>query len=76
MPKLNKKHLKVETDPYEACKNSHAIAILTEWDEFATYDWERIYHNMKKPAFVFDGRNLLDKDKLTKIGFVVYQIGK
>lgn len=73
---LNKKHLKVETDPYEACKNSHAIAILTEWDEFATYDWERIYHNMKKPAFVFDGRNLLDKDKLTKIGFVVYQIGK
>ena len=64
------------TDPYEVCKESHAIAILTEWDEFKTYDWQSIYNNMKKPAFVFDGRNIVDSEKLRKIGFKLYQIGK
>src|SRR5690606_20093441 len=47
--------------PYEALKDAHAVAIMTEWDEFKTYDWELIYDNMKKPAFIFDGRNILDK---------------
>lgn len=63
-------------DPYEACKDAHAIAILTEWDEFKTYDWQRIYDNMKKPAFVFDGRSVLDGEKLKEIGFVFHVIGK
>lgn len=72
----NRDKLYVADDPYEACKDSHAIAILTEWDEFKTYDWERIYNGMQKPAFVFDGRNLLDRDMLTEIGFVCYAIGK
>lgn len=63
-------------DPYEACKDSHAIAILTEWDEFIEYDWQRIYDNMMKPAFVFDGRNILDKQKLEEIGFNYYGIGR
>lgn len=62
--------------PYEACKNAHAIAVLTEWDEFKTYDWQKIYDNMLKPAFVFDGRNILDQKALEKIGFVVYMIGR
>jgi len=62
-------------DPYDACKNSHAIAILTEWDEFKEYDWKRIYDSMLKPAFVFDGRNLLDREKLTSIGFQYQAIG-
>ena len=48
---------------------------MTEWDEFKTYDWQKIYDNMPKPAFIFDGRSLLDKDKLEKIGFTVYTIG-
>ncbi|MFY8067796.1 MAG: UDP-glucose 6-dehydrogenase [Flavobacterium sp.] len=61
--------------PYEACKDAHAIAILTEWDEFKTYDWQKIYDNMLKPAFVFDGRNILDKDSLQKIGFIYQAIG-
>jgi len=61
--------------PYEACASAHAIAILTEWDEFKDYDWEHIYKNMQKPAFVFDGRNLLDGKKLTEIGFVYKSIG-
>ena len=72
----NHKLLKVENDPYQACRDSHAVAILTEWDEFKTYDWQRIYDNMKKPAFVFDGRNIVDLVKLNEIGFKVYQIGK
>lgn len=72
----NRSLLKVKNDPYEACKDSHAIAILTEWDEFKTYDWQRIYDNMLKPAFVFDGRGILDTKALKKIGFVCYQIGR
>ncbi|MFL9844969.1 UDP-glucose 6-dehydrogenase [Flavobacterium rhizosphaerae] len=72
----NKKGITVFADPYEACKDAHAIAILTEWDEFKEYDWQRIYDNMKKPAFVFDGRNLLDGEKLTSIGFVFQAIGR
>lgn len=72
----NAKGVTVFTDPYEAVKDAHAIAILTEWDEFKEYDWNRIYDNMKKPAFVFDGRNLLDGAKLKEIGFVFQAIGK
>ncbi|MDD2476332.1 MAG: nucleotide sugar dehydrogenase, partial [Dysgonamonadaceae bacterium] len=72
----NRNKLIVADDPYAACKDAHAIAILTEWDEFKTYDWKRIYKEMQKPAFVFDGRNLLDKEMLTEIGFVHYAIGK
>ena len=72
----NRKLLQVSNDPYEAAKDAHAIAILTDWDEFKTYDWEKIYFSMKKPAFIFDGRNILDKSFLNKIGFNAYTIGK
>jgi len=74
-PELNRKGIESFEDSYSACKNAHAIAILTEWDEFNTYDWQKIYDNMKKPAFVFDGRNILDRKKLTEIGFVYQCIG-
>ena len=72
----NRVLLQPQTDTYEACKDAHAIAVLTEWDEFKAYDWQRIYDNMMKPAFVFDGRNILDKKKLESIGFVYYGIGR
>ena len=72
----NKELLTVETDPYQACINAHAIAVITEWDEFKTYDWERIFSMMVKPAFIFDGRNLLDHSDLIRIGFKVKAIGK
>jgi len=71
----NRDLLKVEKDPYQASKNSHAIAVLTEWEEFKTYDWQKIYDNMNKPAFVFDGRGILDRQLLKEIGFVYYKIG-
>lgn len=63
-------------DPYTACEGAHAIALMTEWDEFRTYDYERIYASMAKPAFIFDGRNILDHARLRTIGFEVYAIGK
>lgn len=64
------------TDPYEACAGAHALLILTEWDEFKNYDYVKIYQSMVKPAFIFDGRNLLNHDKLRGIGFEVHAIGK
>jgi UDPglucose 6-dehydrogenase len=63
-------------DPYAAAEGAHAIAVLTEWDEFKKLDFERIHAAMVKPAFVFDGRNILDLTKLREIGFVARGIGK
>ena len=71
----NRKYLKVEEDAYKASKDAHAVAVMTEWDEFKDYDWQRIYDNMLKPAFIFDGRGILNGDKLEGIGFVYYKIG-
>jgi UDPglucose 6-dehydrogenase len=74
-PAENEKRITTFDNPYAACENAHAVAILTEWDEFKTYDWERIYDSMLKPAFIFDGRNLLDGEKMKAIGFVYQSIG-
>lgn len=59
----------------EACKEAHAVAILTEWDEFKELDWQVIYENMLKPAFLFDGRRILNKRAHKEIGFKFYSIG-
>ncbi len=64
------------TDPYEAVKGAHAIAVMTDWKSFQTLDYQRIYDAMEKPAFLFDGRNVLDHKALHKIGFNVYPVGK
>ena len=74
-PKLDESVI-TETDVYAACEGSHALCILTEWDEFKTLDYEKIYKSMAKPAFVFDGRNILDPKKLREIGYEVHSIGK
>jgi len=63
-------------EPYEAAKNAHAILLCTEWQQYAALDWQRIYDSMSKPALVFDGRNILDGEKLKKIGFDFIGIGK
>lgn len=65
-----------ETDPYAAARGAHAIAILTEWPQFAALDYQSIFDSMVKPAFVFDGRNILDHRGLHEMGFNVYAIGK
>jgi UDPglucose 6-dehydrogenase len=55
----------------EACKSAEAVVIATEWKEFKEIPWEEVYKTMNKPAFVFDGRLIVDAPKLTKIGFKV-----
>ena len=66
----------VQKDVKDAIKDAHALVVITEWDEFKEYDYSEIYSQMKKPAFIFDGRNILDHSKLTSIGFHVHGIGK
>jgi len=63
-------------DPYEAAEGSHAVAILTEWGLYRDLDYERIYASMVKPAFLFDGRNVADHQRLFEMGFNVFPIGK
>ena len=68
--------LTVCTDAYEACQDAHAVLILTEWDEFKALDFQRIHDSMQQPAFLFDGRNLLDLAALREVGFEASGIGK
>ncbi len=63
-------------DPYVAAEGAHAVALLTEWDAFKKLDYKRIYSGMQKPAFLFDGRNILDLEILREIGFEASGIGK
>jgi UDPglucose 6-dehydrogenase len=63
-------------DPYKAVSQCHAIAILTEWDLYRNIDYEKVFSKMKKPAFVFDGRNILNHKKLFDMGFNVYSVGR
>lgn len=72
----NRKGITVVNSAVEATEGAHAIAVLTEWDEFKTVDFESIYKQMLKPAFVFDGRNILQEEELTQLGFNLFQIGK
>lgn len=72
----NKDLLAVVGDPYDAARDAHGLAILTEWDEFKDLDWKKIKGSMKKPAFVFDGRKLLNRKQIESLGFVYYAIGE
>lgn len=63
-------------DCYQTAQDAHAIAVLTEWDEFRNLDFDRVIKAMHRPAFVFDGRNLLDRQQLDEVGFEVHSIGK
>ncbi|KAJ3615315.1 hypothetical protein NHX12_018883 [Muraenolepis orangiensis] len=68
----------VTKDPYDACQSAHALVICTEWDMFRELDYEKIYKQMLKPAFIFDGRRVLDHlhGELQNIGFQIETIGK
>ena len=69
-------NLIVAKNAEEAAHGAHALAVLTEWDQFKTLDFAKIYAGMHKPAFVFDGRNILPRAEMTKLGFRVFAIGK
>ena len=66
----------LEEDPYKACEGADAICILTEWELYKDLDYNKIYASMNKPAFLFDGRNIVNHQELYEIGFNVYPIGK
>ncbi|WP_375253548.1 UDP binding domain-containing protein, partial [Dokdonia donghaensis] len=72
----NRALVTVVNDPMEACDNAHAIAIMTEWDEFLGYDWKTIYDKMFKPAFIFDGRAIFAPSEMQNIGFDMFTIGR
>ncbi|GHC61339.1 UDP-glucose 6-dehydrogenase [Roseibacillus persicicus] len=69
-------NVKVVADPYQAAAGAHALATLTEWDEFRELDLPRVYDLMLKPAFFFDGRAILPLEALKKQGFEAFAIGK
>lgn len=71
-----KKQITVCKSAMDACIGAEGIVVATEWDEFKDLDWQAIYDSMQKPAFVFDGRLILDQRKLEKIGFQVRCIGR
>jgi len=60
----------------DACLDSNAIVLLTEWEEFMDLDFQKIYQSMEKPAYIFDGRNLLNLRELQEIGFRAFGIGQ
>lgn len=68
--------VEVHSCPYEAAKETHAIALCTEWDVFRDLNYEKIYSEMLKPPFIFDGRRILDDNKLRQVGFHVEVIGQ
>ena len=64
------------SDPYKAAKDADAVLVMTDWAEYPTLDWAKIYKSMRKPALVFDTRNCLDAVALRKLGFKVLNVGK
>ncbi|CAH1153451.1 unnamed protein product [Phaedon cochleariae] len=75
-PELVRKNVTVYQDAYSACEGCHAIVVCTEWDEFTNLDYDQIYQKMMKPAYIFDGRKILNHQQLMSIGFHVQTIGK
>ncbi len=70
-----RERVKVVSTAQEAAQEAHAVAVLTEWDEFRDLEWKTIYKNMLKPAFLFDGRRILERKTKEEIGFEFYSIG-
>ena len=72
---ISLKELEFIENPYEAARGAHGLALITEWSEYRSLDYQKIFDSMSKPAFIFDGRNHLDHQKHFEIGFNVYPIG-
>jgi UDPglucose 6-dehydrogenase len=63
------------SDAYEAARGADALLILTEWDEFASLDLDRLREQLKYPI-VIDGRNLYDPEAMAAHGFTYYSVGR
>lgn len=71
-----RRNVEIAASPEEAAEDAHAVAILTEWDEFRTLDYRAVYQRMTRPAFLFDGRNVVDRDAVRAIGFEAHCVGR
>ncbi|WP_298524146.1 nucleotide sugar dehydrogenase [uncultured Christiangramia sp.] len=71
----NRASVTIVDNSHAVAENAHAVAVLTEWDEFKELDWKAVYTSMLKPAFLFDGRRLLNRAEKEQIGFEFYAIG-
>lgn len=76
LAEIGARDVQYEEDPYEAVRGCHAIAVMTEWEIYRHLDYVKIYNSMVKPAFIFDGRNILNHRQCYEIGFNVYCVGK
>jgi UDPglucose 6-dehydrogenase len=74
--RLIENNVTVHNSLIDATRDSHAIAVLTEWDEFKSFDGKKVFDSMYRPAFLFDGRNVVNRQQLTEIGFEVHSIGR
>ena len=72
----NKSLVNFIEEPFLNVSECNIIAIMTEWDEFKDYDWEKIYIKSNKPTYIFDGRNILEPEKIKKIGFNYIGLGR
>ena len=61
--------------PYEAAGGADAVALVTEWNEFKFLNLERLRGVMRRPV-VFDGRNLWEPERMRRLGFEYYSIGR
>lgn len=68
---IDENRLIFSKNPEEAVDGAHALVVLTEWDEFKRYPYHEFYAKMMKPAFIFDGRGILDHGALEETGFEV-----
>jgi UDPglucose 6-dehydrogenase len=59
----------------ETLQGADALAIVTEWQEFRSPDFELIKSSLRTPV-IFDGRNLYDPEQMAKAGFSYYAIGR
>jgi UDPglucose 6-dehydrogenase len=69
------KRVTFTTSNYAAIKGAHALAIVTEWNEFRRPDFARMKSLMKSPV-VFDGRNLFTPEQMKQHGFTYYSVGR
>jgi UDPglucose 6-dehydrogenase len=67
--------IEVVADPYAACEGASVLAVLTEWDEFRWLDFEKV-RSLMAARNVVDGRNLLDRSMLRRLGFTYQGIGR
>jgi UDPglucose 6-dehydrogenase len=67
--------IQLATGMYEAIKDADCLAIMTEWNEFRTPDFDKIEKLIANKA-IFDGRNLYDVEQMRALGFYYESIGR